>query len=61
MTGRLSASCRLVSVELTGGNRTIHDAGAYSDQLFRIAVVGAIGELHFRTSGTTIGITLFLS
>ena len=43
----------IVSLELTGGDRTIHDVGAYSGESFtRIAVVGARGHLNCPTSGT---------
>ncbi|KAK2174472.1 hypothetical protein NP493_799g01010 [Ridgeia piscesae] len=42
----------IVSMELTGGNRTIHDVGAYGGWSFvGIAVVAVRGDLNCRTSG----------
>ena len=39
-------------MELTGGDRTTHDVGAYGgERLYSIAVVGARGEPNCRTSG----------
>ena len=52
MTGCFSVSYSIVSMELTGGEQTIHDVGEYSGESFyRIAVEGVRGDLNCRTSG----------
>ena len=52
MTGCFTVSCSVVSIELTGGLRTIHDSGSREKQAYYdIAVVGASGDLNCLTSG----------
>ena len=51
-------SCRVVSMELTGGGERItHDVGAY-EEIESITVMDARGDLNCRTSGKCITLSL---